>query len=54
MRYTKPLVYTMSDEELSSMIAADACSAYSCGQNCCCGGNHCPGNSGGSSSGGKK
>lgn len=48
MNYTKPLVYTIIDEELSCMIAADACSYnYGCGTNCNCGGNHCPQNSGG-------
>lgn len=46
MKYNKPVVYMLSDEELANMIAADACSVYSCGTNCNCGGNHCPQNSG--------
>lgn len=46
MKYTRPLVYTMSDDELAELIVADACSSYSCNTNCNCGGNHCPMNSG--------
>lgn len=42
MKYTKPLLYTMSDDELAEFIVAGACSTYGCYINCNCGGSHNP------------
>lgn len=40
MKYVKPEVKTFTNDELSEVIMANACTTYQ--NNCSCGGNHCP------------
>jgi hypothetical protein len=39
MKYTKPAVYTISDDELAGLISTRACSVYN-NNNCSCGGRN--------------
>ena len=42
MKYVKPQIKTFTNDELSEIIMANACSSTNIV--CSCGGNHCPGN----------